>query len=124
MEKLSGAATTELIETIVSQSIVEIPQSITMSVVGDSAMLRNTAAKNYAYGLTIAGIQANVFGLSNVTEFSYVSNNPTVVDVEEGKLVAKQVGSTSVTASVTIGGTSYSGTINVTRSLARADAPW
>ena len=114
MEKLSGAATTELIETIVSQSIVEIPQSITMSVVGDSAMLRNTAAKNYAYGLTIAGIQANVFGLSNVTEFSYVSNNPTVVDVEEGKLVAKQVGSTSVTASVTIGGTSYSGTINVT----------
>lgn len=114
MTMLSGEAPTDLLESIASQATVEFPESITMSVVGDSAMLRNTASKNYAYGLTIAGIQADVSGALNATGLSYVSNDPNTVGVEDGKLVAKKVGSTTVTASVTLGGVSYSGTINVT----------
>lgn len=117
MAQLAGETTTTLLDTIASQATVEFAENITLSIVGDSAMLYNTVADNYAYGLTIGGIPADVSAdkyKAHVSNLSYTSNDNTVVGVENGKLVAKKAGSTTVTASVTLGEQEYTGTINVT----------
>ena len=117
MAQLAGETTTTLLDTIASQATVEFAENITLSIVGDSAMLYNTVADNYAYGLTIGGIPTDIFDAkyqTNVTDISYVTNDSETVSVEEGKLVAKKVGSTTVSASVKINGQEYTGTINVT----------
>lgn len=123
MAKLAGETTVDkdgnpgMLETIAGKATVEFSDSITLSAVGDSAMLYNTAADNSAYGLLIGGIQADVSAdkyKANVSNLSYISNNDTVVGVENGKLIAKKAGSTTVTASVMLGEQEYTGTINVT----------
>ena len=117
MAQLAGETTTTLLDTIASKATVEFAENITLSIVGDSAMLHNTVADNYAYGLTIGGIPADIFDAkyqTNVTDISYVTNDSETVSVEEGKLVAKKVGSTTVSASVKLNGQEYTGTINVT----------
>ena len=116
MAQLAGESS-ELLTTIAGKTTVEFPDSITLTAIGSSPMLYNTAEKDYGYGLLIGGIQADVSGAqfsANVGGVSYVSADETVVGVENGKLVAKKVGSTTVSASVTLYGTTYSGSINVT----------
>ena len=100
----------QLLQDIVKETKIEFAENITLSTIGDSALLYNAAGDNSAYALLVGGMA--ISGAEYAAEYEIVSGS--AVEIEDGKIVAKNAGETEISATVTLGGVTYNGTVNVT----------
>ena len=105
MATIAGESSS-LLTTIVNKTTVEFSDAITLSTIGDSALLYNTDYDSVASAFLVGGMP--------VEGAQYTVTSGSAVAIENGQIVAKEVGTATVSATASFAGNNYSGTITVT----------